>query len=108
MRKLIGMIVDTGSVFEIQPSFGKAVITCFARMNGRVVGIIANNPMFYGGAVDVGGARQQTTFIDLCDCFHIPLVFFVVVPGFLVGKVVEAAATLRAGLRLVLSGLSAS
>src|SRR3546814_8854002 len=63
MRKLIGMIVDKGSVFEIQPSFGKAVITCFARMNGRVVGIIANNPMFYGGAVDVGGARKQTHFI---------------------------------------------
>src|SRR3546814_8128361 len=92
----------------MQTSFGKSVITCFARMNGRVVGIIANNPMFYGGAVDVGGARKQTHFIDLCDCFHIPLVFFVDVPGFMVGKDAEAAATLREGMRCVYAALQAT
>ena len=85
MRKLIGLVVDRGSLFEIQPTFGKALITCLARMNGKVVGVVANNPMVYGGAMDVKAARKQTHFIELCDCFHIPLVFLVDVPGFMVG-----------------------
>ena len=84
-------VVDRGSLFEIQPTFGKAVITGLARMNGKVVGIVANNPMIYGGAMDVKAARKQTHFIELCDCFHIPLVFFVDVPGFMVGKDAEEA-----------------
>ncbi len=108
MRKLIGMIVDRGSAFEIQPSYGKAVITSLARMDGFVVGIIANNPMIYGGAIDVRGARKQTHFIELCDCFHIPLVFLVDVPGFMVGRDAEAAATLREGMRAVYVGLQAT
>ena len=108
MRKLTEMIVDRGSLFEIQPTFGKAVITSLARLNGQVVGIIANNPMFYGGAIDVKGARKQTHFIELCDCFHIPLVFLVDVPGFMVGRDAEAAATLREGMRCVYVGLQAS
>ena len=108
MRKLIRMIVDTGSVFEIQPSFGKAVITCLVRMNGYVVGVIANNPMIYGGAIDVRGARKQTHFIELCDSFHIPIIFLVDVPGFMVGKDAEAAATLREGMRSVYVGLQAT
>ena len=108
MRKLICLVVDQESMFEIQPTFGKAVITCLARMNGKVVGIVANNPMVYGGAIDVRGARKQTHFVELCDCFHIPLVFLVDVPGFMVGKDAEAAATLREGMRSVYVGLQAS
>ena len=108
MRKLIKLVVDQGSMFEIQPTFGKAVITCLARMNGKVVGIVANNPMVYGGAIDVRGARKQTHFVELCDCFHIPLIFLVDVPGFMVGKDAEAAATLREGMRSVYVGLQAS
>ena len=108
MRKLIELVVDRGSVFEIQPSFGKAVITALARLSGRVVGVIANNPMVYGGAIDVRGARKQTHFIELCDCFHIPIVFLVDVPGFMVGKDAEAAATLREGMRSVYVALQAS
>lgn len=108
MRKLIRLVVDRGSMFEIQPSFGKALITCLARMNGKVVGVIANNPMIYGGAVDVRAARKQTHFVELCDCFHIPLIFLVDVPGFMVGKDAEAAATLREGMRSVYVGLQAS
>ena len=65
------------------------MITCLARMNGHVVGIIANNPMIYGGAMDVKAARKQTHFMELCDTFHIPLVFFVDVPGFMVGTEAE-------------------
>jgi methylmalonyl-CoA decarboxylase subunit alpha len=108
MRKLIELVGDRGSVFEIQPSFGKSVITALARLNGHVVGIIANNPMIYGGAIDVKGARKQTHFIELCDCFHIPLVFLVDVPGFMVGKDAEAAATLREGMRSVYVALQAT
>ncbi len=108
MRKVIGMVVDRESMFEIQPTFGKAVITCLARMNGKVVGVIANDPRVYGGAVDARAARKQTHFVELCDCFHIPLIFLVDVPGFMVGKDAEAAATLREGMRSVYVGLQAT
>ena len=108
MRSLIEMVVDKGSMFEIQPSFGKALITCFARLNGMVVGVIANNPMIAGGAMDVKAARKQVHFIELCDTFHIPLVFLVDVPGFMVGVQAEAAATLREGMRAVYVGLQAT
>ena len=77
-------------------------------MDGKVVGIIANNPMVYGGAMDVKAARKQTHFIELCDCFHIPLIFLVDVPGFMVGKDAETAATLREGMRAVYVGLQAT
>jgi acetyl-CoA carboxylase carboxyltransferase component len=105
MKKLVSLVVDRGSTFEIQPTFGKSVITCLARMQGRVVGVIANNPMVFGGAMDVKAAKKQTHFIELCDTFHIPLIFFVDVPGFMVGTAAEAAATLREGMRTVYAGL---
>jgi acetyl-CoA carboxylase carboxyltransferase component len=108
MKKLIRLVADRDSVFELQPSYGKALITCLARMNGKVVGFIANNPMVYGGAMDVRAARKQTHFVELCDCFHIPLVFLVDVPGFMVGRDAEAAGTLREGMRSVYVGLQAS
>ena len=108
MRRVIRLIADAESTFEIQPTFGKAVITCLARMHGHVVGFIANNPMVNGGAMDVKAARKQTHFIELCDTFHIPLVFLVDVPGFLVGREAEAAATLREGMRSVYVGLQAT
>jgi acetyl-CoA carboxylase carboxyltransferase component len=108
MRKLIEHVVDRGSMFEIQPTYGKALITMLARMNGKVVGVIANNPMVYGGAMDVKAARKQIHFVEMCDCFHIPLVFLVDVPGFMVGRDAEAAATLREGMRAVYVGLQAS
>lgn len=108
MRRLIRGVADIDSIFEIQPTFGKALITCLARMDGYVVGFIANNPMVNGGAMDVKAARKQTHFMELCDTFHIPLIFLVDVPGFLVGKEAEAAATLREGMRSVYVGLQAT
>ena len=98
MKKLIAMVVDIGSSFEIQPSFGRSVITMLARMNGKVVGIVANNPMT-GGIVDVKAARKQTHFIELCDSFNIPLVFFVDVPGLLIGVDSESDAIMRFGIQ---------
>jgi acetyl-CoA carboxylase carboxyltransferase component len=108
MRKLIELVVDRGSLFEVQPTFGKALITGLARLNGKVVGIVANNPMVAGGAMDVKAARKQSHFVELCDTFHIPLVFLVDVPGFMVGTQAEAAATLREGMRAVYVGLQAT
>ena len=108
MRKLIELVADRGSLFETQPTFGRALITLLARMNGKVVGIIANNPMVYGGAMDGRAARKQIHFVELCDTFHIPLVFLVDVPGFMVGTQAEAAGTLRDGMRAVYCGLQAT
>ena len=108
MRKLLSLVADRDSLFEIQPTFGRALITSLGRMDGYVVGFIANNPMVNGGAMDVKAARKQTHFIQLCDTFHIPLVFLVDVPGFMVGLQAEQAATLREGMRTVYTALQAT
>ncbi len=108
MRKLLALVADRESLFEIQPTFGRALITSLGRMNGKVVGFIANNPLVNGGAMDVKAARKQTHFIQLCDTFHIPLVFLVDVPGFMVGLQAEQAATLREGMRTVYTALQAT
>lgn len=101
MRKLLTMIIDRDSAFEIRPTYGRAVITTLARLGGRPVGIIANNPKIYGGAMDAATARKQIHFMELCDTFHIPLVFLVDVPGFMVGLKAEQDGTLREGMRAV-------
>ena len=99
MYRLIELIADVGSVFEIQPSYGASVITSLARLNGVPVGIVANNPLVFGGAIDAAAGRKQTHFVEMCDTFHLPIVFFVDVPGFMVGKEAEEEATLRVGMR---------
>jgi len=98
VRKLIAMVVDRDSIFEIQPTFGRAVITCLARLGGKGVGVIAYNPT-HGGVVDVKAARKQSHFTELCDTFNIPLVFLVDVPGFQIGMESEAAGMLRIGMQ---------
>jgi acetyl-CoA carboxylase carboxyltransferase component len=108
MHKLVDMVFDKDSVFEIQPTYGKAAITSLARLGGYPVGIVANNPMIYAGAMDVASARKQTHFIDLCDTFHIPLIYLVDVPGFMVGTKAELAGTLRDGMRAMVAGLQAT
>jgi methylmalonyl-CoA decarboxylase subunit alpha len=108
MRRLIKMVVDADSLFEIQPSYGRSVITSLARLNGYVVGVIANNPMVYGGAMDHRAARKQIHFIEMCDTFHIPIIFLVDQPGFMVGPQAEAAGTLREGMRAVYVGAKAT
>src|SRR5665213_596412 len=102
----IGLLAITPTTLPFMRA--SAVITLLARMNGKVVGVIANNPMVYGGAMDAKAARKQTHFVQLCDTFHIPIIFFVDVPGFMVGLQAEQAATLREGMRSVYVGLQAS
>ncbi len=89
MHDLIAALVDKDSVLELKPYFDLSLITCFARMDGQVVGILANNPMHHAGAMGAGACDKATSFIVLCDSFHIPLVFLHDTPGFLIGKEAE-------------------
>jgi acetyl-CoA carboxylase carboxyltransferase component len=85
MRKVVAVVADKGSVFELKPSYGKAVITALARIRGRVVGVVANNPRFKGGAIDPEACAKVVSFLVFCDSFNVPLVFLVDTPGFLIG-----------------------
>jgi len=89
MHKLIELLVDGGSVFELKRDHARSVITAFARMDGHSVGIIANQPLRQAGTIDGKGSAKVRQFIDLCDAFHIPLVSLMDCPGFLVGPEVE-------------------
>jgi len=85
VRKVIAAIADKDSSFELKERFGKSVATVLARLDGKSVGFIANNPLFKGGALDADACQKATSFMVLCDSFNIPLVFLVDVPGFLIG-----------------------
>lgn len=89
MHKLIELLVDGGSVFELKRDHARSVITAFARMDGYPVGIIANQPLRQAGTIDDKGSAKVRQFIDLCDAFHIPLVSLMDCPGFLVGPEIE-------------------
>ena len=85
VKKIIEIIVDGGRLFELKKSFGKSIVTGLTRLDGKVVGIIANNPISLGGAIDVDAMRKATSFIVHCDSFNIPIIFLVDQPGFLIG-----------------------
>jgi len=85
VRKIIAAIADKGSSFELKERFGKSVATVLARLDGKSVGFLANNPLFKGGALDADACQKATSFMVLCDSFNIPIVFLVDVPGFLIG-----------------------
>jgi acetyl-CoA carboxylase carboxyltransferase component len=89
MHRILSCIVDKASLFALKPIFGKSVITALARVGGKVVGIVANQPMFNAGAMDTDGIDKVISFLCLCDSFNIPLLFFHDIPGFLVGKAAE-------------------
>ncbi len=85
VRKMVEAVVDVDSMMELKPRFGRSLCTALARIEGRSVGIVANNPMFKGGAIDVDACNKAIGFLVLCDSFNIPLVFMVDQPGFLIG-----------------------
>jgi acetyl-CoA carboxylase carboxyltransferase component len=89
MRRILEIIVDRGSLFELKPRFGKAAVTALARLGGKSVGIVANNPLTGGGALSAEACRKIVDFQVLCDSFNIPLVRFIDTPGFVVGKDAE-------------------
>ncbi|MFN0145172.1 MAG: acyl-CoA carboxylase subunit beta [Dehalococcoidia bacterium] len=98
MRKLVRLVIDDGELFEIHPNWAGSLITGLARMNGHVVGILANNPMVRAGAMTVEAADKQIHFMELCDQFGIPLVYFVDVPGLMVGPEAESTGLIRKGM----------
>ena len=85
VRKIVAAIADRDSCFELKERFGKSVATILARLDGKSVGFIANNPLFKGGALDADACQKVTSFMVLCDSFNVPIVFLVDVPGFLIG-----------------------
>lgn len=85
VREIVRCIVDRDGFFELKARFGKSIATGLARLDGRSVGIIANNPKFKGGAIDVDAMRKATSFLVLCNSFNIPLIFLVDQPGFMIG-----------------------
>ena len=89
MKELIPKVVDEGDFFEMQPDFAKNIIIGFARMDGQTVGIVANQPLVLAGCLDIDSARKAARFVRFCDCFDIPIVTFVDVPGFLPGTAQE-------------------
>ena len=103
MRRLIKLVVDEGSFFEIRPHWGQTAITGLARVNGYVVGVAANDPRHLAGAIDTDGADKQTHFLDVCDTFNIPIILFNDVPGFMVGSKAELQGTIRHGMRTLMA-----
>jgi acetyl-CoA carboxylase carboxyltransferase component len=101
IRRLIKSIVDDGEFFPMKPDWARSLVTGFARFGGRPVGIVANQPMFLGGAIDVNASDKAARFVWLCDAFHIPLVFLMDCPGFLVGSKVEKEGIIRHGSKML-------
>ena len=92
VRKVIEVIADRGSVFELKPTYAANIVTSFARLNGRPVGVIANQPMKMAGMLDAKACEKSARFIALCDAYGLPLVFLVDVPGFAIGSGAEKSA----------------
>jgi len=101
VRKVIELIVDEGALLELKPDWARNLVTGLARVGGRPVGIVANQPKVLGGALDVNAADKAARFVWLCDAFGIPLVFLHDVPGFVVGTAVEKQGIIRHGAKML-------
>ncbi|MGH7327346.1 MAG: acyl-CoA carboxylase subunit beta [Polyangiaceae bacterium] len=101
MYKLVKSIVDDGDILDIKPRWARSIITCLARIGGHSVGIVANQPNYLGGILDVDSADKAAHFMEICDAFNIPLVFLQDVPGFMVGSKVEHAGIIRHGAKML-------
>jgi acetyl-CoA carboxylase carboxyltransferase component len=104
VRKVIETLADTGSVLEIRRHWGHGIVTAFARFEGRPVGIVANNPLHLGGAVDSDAGDKAARFIQLCDAFDIPILYLCDTPGIMVGPEAEKTATVRHACRMFVNG----
>ncbi len=101
MSQVIRSIVDDGKFFEVHKDFAKNIIVGFAHMNGRSVGVVANQPKFLAGVLDINASRKAARFVRFCDSFNIPLVTLVDVPGFLCGTQQEYGAIITNGAKLL-------
>ncbi len=101
MKDVLRRIVDDGHIFEIQPEYAPNIVVGFARLDGRPVGIVANQPMHLAGCLDIGASLKAARFVRFCDCFNIPIVTFVDVPGFLPGTGQELGGIIKHGAKLL-------
>ena len=106
VRRALELIADEGSVLELRPSFAPGMVTALTRMEGRAVGVIANNPMHLAGAIDAANADKAARFMQLCEAFGLPLLFLCDTPGFMVGPEAEATALVRRVSRMFVVGAS--
>ena len=104
VRTVIDTLFDTDSVLELRRDFGLGMVTALARVEGRPVGVIANNPSHLAGAIDSDGADKAARFMQLCDAFDVPLITLVDTPGMMVGPAVEETALVRHCSRLFVTG----
>ncbi|MCI0431240.1 MAG: acyl-CoA carboxylase subunit beta [Rhodospirillales bacterium] len=101
MNELIEKVVDEGDFFELQPNYARNIIIGFGRIEGRTVGFVANQPMVLAGCLDIDSSRKAARFVRFCDCFGIPIVTFVDVPGFLPGTAQEYGGIIKHGSKLL-------
>ena len=106
IRALIGILADTGSVLELRSGFGAGMVTALARIEGRPVGIVANDPTYLGGAIDADGADKAARFFQLCDAHDLPIVSLCDTPGFMVGPDAERTGQVRHVSRMFVTGAS--
>ncbi len=108
VRQVIELLADTGSVLELRRAFGPGMVTALARIEGRPLGIVANNPTHLAGAIDSEGADKATRFLQLCDAFDLPILFLCDTPGIMVGPEAEKTALVRHASRMFVTGGSLS
>ncbi len=101
MREVLEKVLDEGDFFEIQPDFAGNILIGFGRVEGRTVGVVANQPMELAGCLDIDSSRKAARFVRFCDCFNIPIVTFVDVPGFLPGTDQEYGGLIKHGAKLL-------
>jgi propionyl-CoA carboxylase beta subunit len=101
VKEIIYRMVDNGEFFEIQPLWAQNIVIGFARLNGKTIGIVANQPMHYAGALDIDSSMKAGRFVRFCDCFNIPIITFVDVPGFLPGVEQEHGGIIKHGSKLL-------
>ncbi len=101
MMELITAVVDEGAFFELQPDYARNIIVGLARMEGSTVGVVANQPMVLAGCLDIDSSRKAARFVRFCDCFNIPILTFVDVPGFLPGTAQEYGGIIKHGAKLL-------
>ncbi|HXW84444.1 MAG TPA: carboxyl transferase domain-containing protein [Candidatus Binataceae bacterium] len=104
VRSILETMADIGSVLELRRDFGHTMVTSLVRVEGRPLGIVANNPMYLAGAIDSDGADKGARFIQLCDAFDIPILFLCDTPGIMVGPEIEKTALVRHSSRMFLAG----
>jgi acetyl/propionyl-CoA carboxylase alpha subunit/acetyl-CoA carboxylase carboxyltransferase component len=108
VRAVVETLADTGTVLELRPAFGVGIVTALARIEGRPVGIMANDPGHLGGAIDADAADKAARFLQLCDAHGLPVVSLADTPGFMVGPDAEATATVRHVSRMFVAGANAA